>query len=116
MDWISIIGSLLLPIITKCWTTQENSDTDPQEYLRANYDSATGRMSPDVVNAALSSTRKAMYKAKRQASKQDRKNFPRFTKEQIYNIAEKNLIDAMIADDDEVSRIYSEAMQLGDDD
>lgn len=112
MEWVTIISTLLLPMLAKCWG---NQGTDPQEYLKANYNSTTGRMNPDVVNAALPTTRRAMHKAKMQCKdRRERRNFPAYNKAQIYELAEKNLIDAMNANDEKAMAVYEAADKLGD--
>lgn len=113
MEWVTIISTLLLPILAKCWGDEEG--TDGQEFLKANYNTTTGRMNPNVVNRALPATRRAMHKAKMQCKdRRERRNFPAYTKAQIYELAEKNLIDAMNANEDKAIAVYAEADRLGD--
>lgn len=72
-------------------------------------------MDPDIVAAAMPKTRQAILKARRQASHADRKSMPRFSRQDVYDLAEKNLIDAMNASDEQVADVYAAAKLLGDD-
>lgn len=113
MEWVAIISTLVLPMLAKCWGTE--GDSDPQEFLKSKYDSESGKMDPATVRRAIPATRKAIAKAKRKASKEDRKNFPKYSKEEVYNMAEQNLVKAMNANKKETAKVYEAAMKLGND-
>lgn len=113
MDWITIIGTLVLPLLAKCF--QKTSAEDPQAVLRSHYDATTGKMDGDIVRECMPATRKAARKAHRQASRADRKTFPKLSEDQIYSITESRLIAAMNADETTVAGIMASATLIGDD-
>lgn len=113
MEWLTIISTLVLPMLAKCWGNEGSSD--PQEFLKSKYDSESGKMDPATVRRAVPATRKAIAKAKREATKADRKNFPKYTKEEVYSMAEDNLVKAMSASKKQATKVYEAAMKLGDD-
>ena len=114
MEWLTIITTFLQPIILKCF--EKTSAEDPQEFLRSNYNAATGRMNPEVVEDAIPATRRAVRRAHRSLSREDRKKFPRYTREELYDVAEKSLIDSMNAPQERVAAVRSEAAGLPDED
>lgn len=114
MDWITIIGGLVGPIIAKCFS--QTSSEDPQQVLKAAFNPATGRMDPDLVNDCIPAVRKAANKAHRQASREDRKKFPRLSRNDLYKIAETELIEAMNAPPEKLLAVFSAAETIGDDD
>lgn len=96
MEWFVIISSLLGPLLAKC--QQATSSEDPQEMLRESYNETTGRMDESIVRSAVPATRQAIRKAWRNATKEERKTFPRYSRSEVYEIAEAKLIEAMNAD------------------
>jgi hypothetical protein len=114
MDWITIILGLLGPIIAKCF--QQTSSENPHDVLRAAYNEATGRMDPDLVNDCIPAARQAANKAHRQASRSDRKRFPKLSRADLYEIAETKLIEAMKADGPTINAVLAAGHALGDDD
>lgn len=114
MEWLSLILTFLQPLWSKCH--DKTSSEDPQQMLRENYDAQTGRMDPDLVNAAIPKTRRAIHKARANASKEDRKSFPKYTREEIYRIAEQGLIESMNASPERVTAIRKAADLLVDED
>jgi hypothetical protein len=114
MEWVTIIGGLLLPMLAKCWN--KTSVEDPQTVLKANYDPSTGKMDSDIVNDAIPATRRAVRKARKNADPSDRREFPRYTRHELYYIAEKNLIDAMNAPPEKVEQVMAAAAALPDED
>lgn len=110
----ALILALLGPMLAKC-LDQVSSET-PAEYLKPHFNSATGRMDPDIVREAMPQTRKAALKARRQASKEDRKKMQRLSYDDVYNITEKKLIEALNAPAEVVASVYAAAKELGDDD
>ena len=115
MEWVTIIMGLLGPFFAKCHSNSEQAARDPKEFLRANYDEATGKMSRDLVRKGMPQTRKAIRKAHRDASKEERKTFPRYSKTDIYQMTEKKLVEAMQAPTEEVEAAFAVAAQLPDD-
>ena len=109
----ALILALLGPILVKC-LDQVSSET-PSEYLRPHFNEVTGKMSPDIVHDAMPATRRAILKARRQASREDRQTMSRYSKEDVYNLAEKKLIEAMNAPPEKVADVYAAAKLLGDD-
>lgn len=114
MEWFTLITGLLLPFLQKCQEKQ-GATQDPQEYLRANYDEATETFNRDVVKAAIPETKRAIIKAKREASREDRKTFPRYKKADIYELTEKALLKAMNATKEEAAQVMAAAAALPDD-
>ena len=114
MDWAAIIGGIVGALIAQCFS--RFSTEDPQEYLRANYDAATGKLDSSVVRDAMNQTRKAIRKAHRQASRQDRKTMPRYSNQDIYDLTEQNLLKAMNAPKSEIVAVFATAASLGEDD
>lgn len=113
MDWAVIIGGLVGPLIAQCFS--KFSTEDPQEYLRAHYDAASGKLDPSVVRDAMNQTRRAIRKAHRSASRQDRKTMPRYSNQDIYDLTEQNLLKAMESPKSEVLAAFATAASLGDD-
>lgn len=114
MGWETIILSLLESLLAKCFS-QVSSET-PQEYLRPYYDEASGRMDPDIVREAIPQTRKAVLKARRQATREDRKTMPRYSREDLYLLTEQKLIQAMNASPETVKAAFAAAEALPDED
>src|SRR6187431_3156607 len=100
MDWLLIIKGFLGPMLAHCW--EQISTEDAQAVLRSSYNATTGRMDPDLVQEAIPATRKAVLKARRQASHEDRKLMPRYSRADLYEIAESQLIEAMNASTEQV--------------
>lgn len=113
MDWMAIIGGLLGPIISKCF--QQTSSENPHDVLLAAYNPTTGRIDPDLVNDCIPAVRKAANKAHRQASRSDRKTFPRLSRADLYSIAEAKLIEAAKADGRTVDAMLAAGRALGED-
>ncbi|HQZ66221.1 MAG TPA: hypothetical protein PLY87_14130 [Planctomycetaceae bacterium] len=114
MGWETLILSLLGPLLAKCFN-QVSSET-PAEYLRPHYDEATGKMDPDIVREAIPATRRAVLKARRQSSREDRKTIPRYSKNDLYLLAETKLIEAMNAPPEAVAAAYAAAKELSEED
>ncbi len=113
MDWIALITTFLMPIWAKC---QENMSSEtPAEYLADHYDATTGKMDPGIVRDAMPGTRRAIRKALRATPQKDRGEFPRYSRDEIYVITEKKLIEAMNAPPEAVAAAKAVAATLGDD-
>lgn len=106
----AIILGLLGPLLAKC-LDQVSSET-PQEYLKPHYDPVTGRMDPDIVVEAIPQVRKAVLQARRQASREERKSMPRYSRNDLYYLAEKKLIEAVKASPEDVAAVYAAAKAL----
>jgi hypothetical protein len=113
MEWIPLILNFLQPLLLKCFDRQ--STEDPQAVLRESYDSATGRMDPDLLNDCIPQTRRAFNRARRTAPREERRNAPRYSREELYDITEKGLIDSMNAPPEKVAQVRSLAATLRDD-
>lgn len=114
VDWLSLIAAVLQPMFLKCHS--QTSVEDPQTVLRSAYDPSSGKMDPELVNDAIPTTRRAIRRARRSASPEDRKNFPRYSRAELYDIAESNLIQAMNATPERIEEISKIAAALPDDD
>jgi hypothetical protein len=114
MEWLTLVLGFLQPILLKCW--DKTSSEDPQEYLRANFNSATGKMSREVVEDSIPSTRRAVRKARQESPRVERKNFPKYSREELYDLAEKGLIESMNAPPEVVAKARAVATGLPDED
>lgn len=114
MEWFTLIASFLQPLLLKCF--EKTSAEDPQQVLREAYDPVTGKMDPEIVNDAIPNTRRAAAKARRSAPRSQRKNFPRLSKAELYDYAERTLIDAMNATPEKVQAVRGVAASMTDDD
>lgn len=118
MDWALIIGPLISGLLAKIFSQCDESvsSQDPVEYLVANYDRSTGEFSRPVMQAAIRQTRKAINHAKKNASRQDRKSFPKYSRDNISDIAYDKLYEAMTASATEVRAAFTMAAMLSDGD
>ena len=110
MDFFSIISGLLLPLLAKCF--QGVSSDDPRQYLRDHYDSSSDSFDSGLVADCMPQTYRAIRKARRQCNHKDRKNFPQYSRDQVYKMTEESLRDAMKADDAAVAAVMAAAGQL----
>lgn len=96
MDWIALIFTFLDPLLVKC-LAQFSADP-PKEYLLANYDAVSGRMDPGLVEDSMRSTMQAVRHARRALEgREERRDFPRYSREELYSMTERRLIEAMNA-------------------
>ena len=100
-------------MLAKCFN-QLSSET-PAEYLKPHYDEATGKMDHGIVRDAMPQTRRAIRKAHRQATREERQSLPRFSREDIYNLTEEKLIEAMRATPETVAAVFAAAESIEDD-
>ncbi len=114
MEWLVIIQSFLQPLLLKCF--EKTSTENPQEVLRRNFDPITGHMDSDLVEDAIPAARRAVQRARKSLSREERKNFPKYSRDQLYEIAEKILIDSMNASPEAVTQCRSVAASLRDSD
>lgn len=112
MEWIPLVLNFLQPLLLKCF--EKTSAEDPQEFLKENYNAVSGKMNPDVVADAIPSARRAARRARLDAPHSERKNFPRYTKAELYDIAEKGLIDSMNAPPEKVAAVRAAAAAIPD--
>ena len=115
MEWATIILGLLGPLFAKCPSQSAEAALDPKEYLKSNYNDSTGRMDSSLVRRAMPTTRKAIKKAKKQASEEERKMFPLYSRNEIYEIAEKKMIESMNAPSEQVAAAFASAATLTED-
>jgi hypothetical protein len=114
MEWAILIQSFLQPLLLKCF--DRTSTENPQDVLRRNYDPITGHMDSDLVEDAIPAARRAVHRARKSLSREERKTFPKLSYNQLYELAEKNLIDAMNASPEAVTQCRSVAASLRDSD
>lgn len=112
MNWIPIIFDIALPVLLKC--LQQQTSQTPQEYIADHYDAETGKLDRRLVKDAIPSTMYAIRKAHREAKKEDRKSFPKFSRDDVYALTEQRLIDSMTATEEEVARVSAIAANMGD--
>ena len=113
MDWTAIIIQFLLPILARCHN--RTSTEDPQELLRDNYDSGTGKFESWLVNATIPATRRAVHKAMMSLPPRERRNFPRHSRADLVELAQKSLYTAMTAAPADVAVVMSAAETLPED-
>ena len=114
MEWIPLILNFLQPFLMKCHDRQ--STEDPQAVLREAYDPMQGKMDPDLVNDCIPQTRRAFNRARKNASRDERRNAPRYSRAELYDITEKGLIDSMNAPPEHVAQVRAVAATLTDND
>jgi hypothetical protein len=114
MEWVPLILNFLQPLLLKCFDRQ--STEDPQEVLRESYDPTTGKMDPAIVNDAIPQTRRAFNRARKSASREERRNAPRYSRQELYDITEKGLIESMNAPPETVASVRTAAALLRDND
>ena len=95
MEWLTLITTFLQPILLKCWDKTSAED-------------------PEVVHDALPATRRAVRRARHEASREERQTFPRYTREELYQLAESTLIESMNATPETVARVKLAAAGLPD--
>ena len=115
MDWITIIGGFLQVFLAKCYAQQETGE-NPKEFLRRHYDASTGKIDPSIVHQSMPATRRAEAKARRDLSHAERKLTPKLTNAELYDLAEKKLIEGMNADESTLIGVFSSAAALRDED
>lgn len=113
MEWLPSILSFLQPLLLKCFDRQ--STEDPQAVLREAYDPVSGKMDPDLVNDCIPQTRRAFSKARKSATREQRRNAPKYDRAGLYDMTEKALIDSMNAPPEAVAQVRSVAGTLRDD-
>lgn len=114
MEWLTLVLNFFQPLVLKCF--EKTSSEDPQLVLREAYDPVTQRMDPALVNQAIPRARQAANRARSSMSKADRKQFPRLSRADLYEVAEKGLIDGMNATQEKMGSIRSVASALTDED
>lgn len=115
MEYITIILGVLGPLLAKCWSDQQDQ-SDPQAYLKSRYNKETNKFDPQIVRQVIPQVTKAIRNAKRGMSKQERKSFPKYNRNEKYDIAEKKLLEAMNAKPEVVRAAFAVAATMGDDD
>jgi len=114
MEWITIILTFLQPLLAKCFS-QVSSET-PKDFLSGYYNASTGKMDSWIVRHSMGQTRRAILKTRRSLSRQERRDFPRYSNSDIYGLTEQQLIEAMNAPDDKLAEVFAAAAALPDDD
>ncbi len=114
MEWLTLVLNFFQPLVLKCF--EKTSSEDPQLVLREAYDPITNKMDPALVNQAIPRARQAAHKARTAMSKAERKQFPRLSRADLYEVAEKGLIDGLNASPEKLSSIRSVASALIDED
>lgn len=114
MEFLPLILNFLQPFLLKCF--EKTSTEDPQEFLRSNYDAASGKFDRDVVIDSIPQTRRAVRKARQRLNRDERREFPKYSKAELYELTEKGLLESMNAPPSAVSSIRAMAAGLPDDD
>jgi hypothetical protein len=112
MDWIGLISGLLGPLLAKCF--KQTSSEDPIAYLRSEYNAAPGRMNPDVCEDCIPAVRRAAIQARRQMKPRDRRNAKPLSRQDMYDIAEAKLLEAIKADPAAVAAVMQRADSIED--
>ena len=113
MEWLPIIFKFLDMFLAQCQNAV--SSETPQAYVLAHYNAATGKLERGIVLDAMTQTYRAIRKARHELSPADRKDFPRYSRTEVYDITEHRLLDAMNATDDQVAAARAAAATLEDD-
>lgn len=114
MEWISLITGILGPLLLKC--LGKTSAEDPRAFLTSHYDASTDSFSGNVVQDALPQTYRAIRMARRRTAPKDRKNFPRYSRDEVVSMTKDHLKKSMNATDDQLTACKAMADQLPDDD
>lgn len=114
MEWITLITGILGPMLLKCM--QKTSTEDPRAFLKSHYDATTDSFSGGVVEDALPQTYRATRIARRRTPPKDRKNFPRYSNDDIVKMTKDHLKDSMNATDTQLATCQAVADQLPEDD
>jgi hypothetical protein len=110
MEWLPLIFTFLDPMLAQC--KNKLSDETPKEYLSQHYNAETGKLSRDVVRRSMPVTKEAIRKALRATPDHEKNNFPRYSRERIYEITEQRLLDAMNANEEQLMAAFSAAEEL----
>ena len=115
---MAIISTLVNAYLARCQqkNSPEQTPAQARAALQAKYNPQTETMDSALVRQVMPQVRAAEKKARREATKEDRKNNPRMTREACYAMAEQKLIEAMNADNPAVKAAFKAAASLGDDD
>ena len=118
MAWITTILGLLGPFLAQCQQRNNPQQTteEAQAELRKKYDAETGAFDRPTVRAVIPQVRRAEKKARREATRQERRDTPRLSTTQAYELAETKLKEAMNADQPTLAAAYTAAANLGEDD
>ena len=95
MDWSSLIGKLLETLLGQCWSQTTDAGTDPQAYLRRNYNPGSNTFTESLVKSTMRQTRRAIARAKKGAPKAERKTCPDYGPAAIREMAIAKLLAAM---------------------
>lgn len=114
MEWLALVERLFGPLLLKCF--EKTSAEDPQDFLRSQYNAHTGTMDRDVVQDSIPQMRRALRRARRDADRDERRNFPRLSKSELYDLTEQELIKAMNAPPETVASARAVASGLPDED
>lgn len=113
MSWDLIIIPIVQVLLAKCFQ-QINPQQTPQQYLRSKYDSDTHTFDSKVLRDATRQVRRAALKAKKQASKAERKTFPKYSQLDYQNMAYEQLVKAMKAEPHVIASVMSIARAFPD--
>lgn len=114
MEWLPLVLNFFQPLVLKCF--EKTSSEDPQLVLRKAFDPMSGKMDPSLVCQAIPQARQASLRARRSMSRSERKQFPRLSWDDLYDAAERGLIDGMNAPSEKMSSIRATASLLTDED
>lgn len=95
MGWELIIGKILESLLAKCF--EQLSGGSPKAYLLSHYDAETGKMDSDFVEDNMRQTYRAIRKAHNKSRGDERRNFPRYTDDEVYAMTEKKLLEGVNA-------------------
>lgn len=113
MGFEVLFVQLLNAMLVKCLS--DISSQTPQEYVRDHFDATTGRIDPELVNDAMPAAARAARKARRSMPRDERKDAPKLSREDLYARTEAQLIEGMNATPEQVAACMEFAATLGDD-
>lgn len=115
MDWLAIVFKFLDPLLAKCFS--QVSSEDPKEYLKAHYNESTNRMDASLVRHSMGATARAVREARRSLkTREEKRDFPRYSREELFAMTERRLIEAMNATPTQLKAAFKMAAQLPDED
>lgn len=113
MGFEALFAQFLSAMLVQCLSGF--SSQTPQEYVRDHFDPTTGRIDPDLVDDALPAAARAARKARRSLPRDERKDAPKLSREDLYARTEAQLIEGMNATPEAVAACREFAATLGDD-
>lgn len=114
MGTIALIFDILGPLLAKCHS--QVSAEDPREYLKAHHDPQMDTFDDGIVRDAMPQTYRAIRHAKRQTPRAERRDFPKYSRDDVRSMTIDKLKQSLNASDNEVAACQAAAASLPDSD